>query len=557
MRTYRTPGVYFERQDAAPPLVGPLRTDIAGFVGVAERGPLHEAVKIESLAQFANVFGAKIAQGYLAYSVDGFFANGGQTCWVVRVADPATARAASLDILDDRGERLISVRAGSPGAWGNSVLARWMLSGDEVVSLTLHYPDGSTAQIRDPLGFNRPRGLSLPERRRDSLPASLLTPTVTIESPERVAPAEKQVSVRELSGWLEGGADGLATLAPEHFTGDPARPDVVRGLTALEPVSEISIVAVPDAQPKLRVAAETKPARPDCANLDAPVAPTPRPRPDPEFPPAFDGAQLFSLQQALIRHCEKVKYRVAVLDTPDVASAEGLLPEGAVAWRRPFRQTSLAALYYPWLLVDDPLRLTGLVRAVPPSGHVAGVYARRDRARGVHQPPANEVAEGAVDVRYAVNDVQHARLNDAGVNALRPFSGRGIRVFGARTLDEEIRFVNVRRLLLMIEKAIEQGTQWTVFEPNDPALRREIDRVVRSYLLALYRAGMLDGRTPDEAFFVRCDETVNPPEEADAGRVLCLVGVQPPLPAEFVVVLIGKTHDAVEVLRESGGEFNA
>ncbi|HEX7317562.1 MAG TPA: phage tail sheath C-terminal domain-containing protein [Pyrinomonadaceae bacterium] len=568
MRKYRTPGVYFERQDTASPLIGPLRTDIAGFVGIAERGPLHEAVKLESLAQFTNVFGGKVAQGYLAYAVDGFFTNGGQTCWVVRVADKEKARAAALDIFDESGERrLLAVRAGSPGAWGNNVVARWIVSGGQIISLTLHFADGSTQQIRDPLGFNEPRDLGLAARQRDALPASLLAPLVTLEraDEEGVAPAPASARVGELAGRLGGGTDGLKTLAPKHFVGDRERPDLVFGLVALEPVNEVSIVAMPDVMPKPRVVVKTSPPRLDCTDLDAPIEPEPLPQPEPEFPPAFKDDEVYALQQSLIAHCEKARYRVAVLDVPNQLErpgsnspdGRGLLPEGAIGWRRDFNHTSMAALYYPWLLVDDPLRLGGrLVRAVPPSGHVAGVYARRDRSRGVHQPPANEVAEGVMDVLYPVSDIEHARLNDEGVNALRPFAGRGIRVFGARTLDDVIRFVNVRRLLLMIEKAIDQGTQWTVFEPNNHVLRREIDRVVRSYLHTLYRRGMLDGRTPDEAYFVKCDEATNPPEEVERGRVLCQIGVQPPLPAEFVVVLIGKTHDAVEVLKETGGELN-
>jgi phage tail sheath protein FI len=278
------------------------------------------------------------------------------------------------------------------------------------------------------------------------------------------------------------------------------------------------------------------------------------PRLETEFPPAFDDEQLSLLHRQLIGHCEKLQYRVAILDVPDVAGTpEGRLPEDAIIYVRSLRQTKFAAAYYPWIKVDDPLRIKGLVRDIPPSGHVAGIYARSDRARGVHKPPANEVAEGAVDVRFAVTDILHANLNDAGVNVIRSFAGRGIRVYGARTLDSEMRFVNVRRLLSMIEKAIDQGTQWTVFEPNNILLRSEIDRVVRSYLQTLYRRGMLDGGTPDEAYVVKCDDSTNPPEEIERGRVVCQIGVQPPYPAEFVVALIGKTQDGIDVLQETGG----
>lgn len=554
MRTYRTPGVYFERQDTASPLIGPLRTDVAGFVGIAERGPLHRPVKIESYAQFTNVFGRKIAQAHLAYAVDGFFTNGGQTCWVVRVADPAESKAASLDIVGDGGARILSLVAGSPGAWANEVFARWIMRGDEMVSLTLHFPDGTEQQVRDPLGFNLPTTENLFELERDALPASLLAPLVSRELPERVAPSPNRAHVRDLQGRLAGGADGLATLAPEHFSGRGEKPDKPLGLRALEWVNEVSVIAVPDIMPKLRVPVGTKPPPPNCDDLDVVPPPPPVPQPEPEFPPAFDPGQMALLQQEMINHCEKLRYRFAVLDVPDVAGTpEGTLPEAAIEWRRQFQQSRFAAVYYPWIKVGDPLRPADIVRDVPPSGHVAGVYARTDRTRGVHKPPANEVVEAAMDVRFGVTDVLHAHLNDAGVNVIRAFPGRGIRVYGARTLDSEMRFVNVRRLLSMIEKAIDQGTQWTVFEPNDRLLRSEMDRVVRSYLQTLFRQGMLDGGTPDEAFLVKCDDSTNPPEEVERGRVLCRIGVQPPYPAEFVVALIGKTQDGIEILQEMGG----
>jgi phage tail sheath protein FI len=244
-----------------------------------------------------------------------------------------------------------------------------------------------------------------------------------------------------------------------------------------------------------------------------------------------------------------MRYRVAILDTVD-----RLAPDQAVAACDVFSYTNHAAIYYPWILVDDPLALTGVVRAIPPSGMVAGVYARSDLQYGVHKPPANAVAESVLDVRIQVDQAMHGELNDANVNVIRSFPGRGIRVYGARTVSSDSlwTYVNVRRLLLMIEKAIDQNSQWVVFEPNNFRLWREMDRIIRTYLESLFRQGMLDGVDSDDAYFVKCDETVNPPESVDGGRVVCQIGVQPPYPAEFVVVIIGKTQDAVDILQESG-----
>ena len=557
MRTYRTPGVYFERQDAATPLIGPLRTDIAGFVGIAERGPLHKGVKIESPTQFKNVFGRKIAQGYLAYAVDGFFKNQGQTCWVVRVADPATAKVASLDIVNDFGTRILRITAGSPGSWANQIFVRWILRGDQMLSLTLHFPDGTEQLERDPLGPSLVKASDGTAPIQDVLPASQFTPLVRLCPPAPETECERAesgatASIRALQGWLTGGTDGLEKLKPEHFIGEGRPIDKPWGLEALEEVKEISVIAMPDIMPKLSVSAAEKPMPVDCTTLDV-NQPERFQQQEAEFPPSFDLDQVLLLQQSMIMHCERLRYRVAILDMPNGSvPSNPLLPEEAVEWSRRLGSSSFAALYYPWIMVDDLLRLTGLVRIIPPSGHLAGIYARSDLARGVHKPPANEVIEGAVDLSFTVDDILHGFLNDNGVNALRTFAGRGLRVYGARTLSPDLRFVNVRRLLSMIEKAIDQGTQWTVFEPNNDLLRRDMDRVVRSYLQTLFRKGMLDGATPEDSYFVICDESNNPPEQIDAGRVICQIGVQPPYPAEFVVVVIGKTVNAMEVLQEQG-----
>jgi phage tail sheath protein FI len=248
-----------------------------------------------------------------------------------------------------------------------------------------------------------------------------------------------------------------------------------------------------------------------------------------------------------------LKDRIAVLDVPLSANEVEITPELAQAWRNNF-DTKYGAIYYPWLRVPDPLNLEGILRSVPPSGYVAGIYARGDRRVGVHKPPANAELEGVKDVQVTVDDIDHGALNDGGVNVIRSYRGRGVRVAGARTLTEpasEWRYVNVRRLLIMIEEAIDEQTQWTVFEPNNRDLWRDIERVARSFLETIWRRGMLDGATPEEAFYARCDETTNSQADIDVGRVTCEIGVLPPWPAEFVIVRIGKTEGSTEIVEEA------
>jgi phage tail sheath protein FI len=194
---------------------------------------------------------------------------------------------------------------------------------------------------------------------------------------------------------------------------------------------------------------------------------------------------------------------------------------------------------------------------VPPCGHIAGIYARISRTVGVHKPPANEQISTAQDVQTTLTNDEYGFLNDNSVNVIRAFPGRGLRVAGARTLASdsleqtpELRYVNIRRLLLMIEESIAEQLNWLVFEPNTPILWEDIERIVGGFLTRLWRLGMLDGATPDDAFYVRCDESTNPPEQVDQGRLLCEIGIRPPWPAEFIVVRIGITEGRVVVLGE-------
>jgi hypothetical protein len=174
---------------------------------------------------------------------------------------------------------------------------------------------------------------------------------------------------------------------------------------------------------------------------------------------------------------------------------------------------------------------------VPPSGHIAGVWGRNDDTRGVHKAPANEPVRGVVAVGCDLTSREQELLNPVGINCVRSFPGRGIRIWGARTLssDPEWRYVNVRRLFNYLEESILNGTQWVVFEPNDPALWARVRRTITAFLTNEWRKGALFGLTPDEAFYVKCDSETNPPEVVDVGQLVCEIGVAPVKPAEFVI----------------------
>lgn len=521
MRTYHTPGLYVERRDARVLAIDLPRTDIAAFIGIAMRGPVFKPTKVESWTQFTTVFGDYVAQGYLAYAVQGFFANGGRTCWIVRIADEALVATAEFGN--------VRVSAGSPGSWGNSIRVRPTLDGGEVVAIVIRFPDGSEEYLQAP--FAQAQDTEEPFLPSSRTSARVAYPTIPLILVSLVGIA----TVFPEERMLTGGTDGLATLTPQHY---------VQALEQLEKIPEIGIVAIPDLMPKLHVLPRYKPWPPSCCPADI-GSRVPSPEPAPEFSRDLSEAQIHDLQVALMTHAQALRYRFAILDTV----GERTNVQQVLHSRGTFPESNYSALYYPWILVDDPLRLTGVVRAVPPCGHIAGMYARVDQRRGVHNPPMNKVLEAVINVTMPVNDIEHGLLNDEGVNAIRVVPGRGIRVMGGRTLwhDKALCFVNVRRLLSMIELALEQSLQWTVFEMNNHLLYREIDRVVRSFLEDLFRKGMLEGITPEEAYFVQCDKETNPLSAVEQGQVTCLIGIQPPYPAEFVIVTIGITKDGVQV----------
>jgi phage tail sheath protein FI len=252
---------------------------------------------------------------------------------------------------------------------------------------------------------------------------------------------------------------------------------------------------------------------------------------------------------AVLSHCERLGDRVAILDAPATADIEPLAKTAtvdkkgaAVGGLRPRSSDGgYGAFYFPRLILRNPFDPKATVTA-PPSGHIAGIYARTDAQRGVHKAPANEVVAGAIGVERLVTREEQGVLNRAGVNVIRSFPDQGIKVWGARTLADESsewRYVNVRRLVNMVKESIENGTRWTVFEPNDQTLWKSVERNVRAFLNQLWRQGALFGEKPEQAFFVRCDAEINPPDSVDAGKLITEIGIAPVKPAEFIIFRLG------------------
>ena len=256
-------------------------------------------------------------------------------------------------------------------------------------------------------------------------------------------------------------------------------------------------------------------------------------------------------QGKMISHCELLGDRMCILDSPP-----DMIPQEILEWRKDTAgyDSKMAALYWPWIEVIDPLSKRPIM--VPPSGHVAGVWARTDDTRGVHKAPANEVVMGATRLGFALTSVEQGELNRLGINCIRAFSGRGIRIWGARTLssDPEWRYINVRRLFNFVSQTLLEGTQWSVFEPNDERLWLKLRASVGNFLTNLWRGGALFGTSAEQAFFVKCDAETNPPEVIEAGQVICEVGISPVKPAEFVIFRLSQYIESGDGGGEEGGE---
>ncbi|MGW1076942.1 phage tail sheath subtilisin-like domain-containing protein [Streptomyces sp. NPDC002537] len=536
MATYLSPGVFVEESAGGSRPVEGVGTAVAAFVGFADQGPLNEPVRITNWGQFNKTFGEFADGYYLAHSVYGYFANGGGTCYVVRVGGQSTGSEDAVE-----GSQPTAVAPAQ--VLGGFRVAALPAATDRNISVDVQRKPGDPKAKRAAAGATDKAkaakdGATSPEGTDGDLFVFTVkvdgSPTESFEvSAEKTSPAYVVTQVKERSKFVlveeAPAVTGAALALPESSTlalrstpaaegvgPETAAKNVVgryvgkvndrSGLSGLEAIDDITMVVAPDLMAAYQNGAVSR-------------------------------EQVKAIQMAMINHCENMANRMAIIDPlPDMGPTE------VHEWRQNEAgfDSKYAALYYPWIQVADPS--TGKGFLMPPSGHVAGLWARNDEARGVHKAPANEVLRGALDLGIQVTKGEQELLNPAGVNCIRSFPGRGIRVWGARTLssDPAWRYLNVRRLFNYLEESVYLGSQWVVFEPNDERLWSTIRRNISAFLTNEWRNGALFGSTPEEAFYVKCDAETNPPEVIDAGQVICEIGVAPVKPAEFVVFRIAQ-----------------
>jgi uncharacterized protein len=501
MPEYLSPGVYIEEISGGVKPIEGVSTSTAGIVGAAERGPT-EPWMVTSWLEYQRLYGGYIPDiSYMAYAVEGFFSNGGQRIFVARVTGSGVTTAGAAGAL--------TTTAAGPGTWGNGI---WI----KVSPATKDGPD----KLKLAIAYFRSQPAALPVDPTSNSVADLTNParivpdvieifddlTINEGASNNVVKVVNANSRLIQIAW--DSAQPVARPPDQAFTRlgttgtDDATlgaPEYQVGIDALALIDEISLLLAPD---EVRTG-------------------------------------LSNLTTELVNQCSILKDRFAILSV-----ADGQTNAPAVTLPA---DTSYAALYYPWIEIYDP-SIDG-PRMVPPTGHVAGVYARTDIERGVHKAPANEVARGVRRLEFTVSKGMQDILNPKGVNCLRDFrsDGRGIRVWGARTLssDPEWKYVNVRRLFLFVEESIEEGTQWVVFEPNDEPTWAKVRRSITGFLISVWRSGALQGLTQAEAFFVKCDRTTMTQDDIDNGRLICYIGIAPVKPAEFVIFRISqKTMEA-------------
>ncbi|XME02540.1 phage tail sheath family protein [Lachnospiraceae bacterium C1.1] len=595
MAEYLHPGVYTEEYDSGPVPMQGVSTSTAGFIGLAERGPVIGAPQfVTSFADYKRIYGSYLSDTkygdarYLPYAVEQFFVNGGSRAYIMRVApDDAKASSGALGCLN--------IEAASPGEWGDRLVVTAVPSSK--ARTQVYSVSGSELTVKHPDGFNPGDVVELfdGKSRAYSTVKSVIDKTVTLDSPPSLDIADKALVTQKYMRTMEITVTAklddavetfenvcLNTFATNYIGIRSEKSDLVRFT-----VKQGGAAAAPAQPPK-----DNKDAK-DGKDKDGKDKSAPAPAPaaaaggtqtpfaqiggngssisvtlsggsegsvgkvtadvyvgTDNGPGKRTGLQAFiensnvsimaipgvtdqTVQSSLIAFCENRSSCFAILDIPiDKKKVD------EIAQFRDAYDTTYAAIYHPWLQMLDPLLKR--TEFFPPSGAMAGIYARVDGDRGVHKAPANETVSGCTGLSCSYNDAEQDILNPIGVNLVRAFTGRGIRVWGARTLSSNglWKYINVRRLFIYVEQSIKTNTNWVVFEPNAEVLWTRVRGTIESFLATCWRDGALAGTSPDQAYFVECGPTTMTQDDIDNGRLICNIGIAPVKPAEFVIFRI-------------------
>ncbi len=579
MPEHLSPGIYVEDIETGPKPIEGTSTSTAGFLGETERGP-NEAKLITSWTQYQRIYGSYFGlEKYLPYAVEGFFKNGGQKCYIGRVVggitdDSAKCRSASSFLLDKDGNKALKITAAGEGLWGDSIVFK----------------------VSEPSigGFK----FSIFYWKKD-VPSPYFDPQIDLKSLPRPSIEEvfDNVSLDESSpDFFKKKVNGLSNLivldnsGPSLSSKLPAQQDgkvvsatntsiEVEGNMSLKKDMFITVVSADGKTIQTNMITQyddaTKTATVQkswdtdnlidntftyhlcCGQLTGGMETDPATKKDyvgKETEGTSNGLKAFEkvdnisilyspnaqsiqgLAHELIDHCEKMKDRFLIIDSRETSYDVGALDPRT----NDNLESQYAAFYYPWIKIIDPQNT--MEKLIPPGGYMAGIYARSDVERGVHKAPANETVRGVVDLQFPIGKGEQNILNPRGVNCIRAFPGRGIRVWGARTLssDPSWKYINIRRLFIYLEESIDEGTQWVVFEPNSEILWARVIQTISNFLKGVWQSGALMGVTPEEAFFVKCDRTTMTQDDIDNGILIVMIGVAPVKPAEFVIFRIAQ-----------------
>ena len=581
MAEYLSPGVYVEEYDSgATPMQG-VSTSTAGFVGLAERGPvIGQPQLVTSFADYKRMYGGYLSQAaygsnrFLPYAVEQFFANGGARAYIMR-AVPGDAKAGS------RTTGLLKLKPANPGAWAEDL--RGGRSPASQAKTQVLAVNGADLTLKNADGFNPGDVVELFDGKTaaHATVKSVLDKVVTLDAPCPLDVADTKVGTAKYIKTCEITLTARLGETVETFENLSLKPDALNNVCVKTAKSDLICVEVTAAKAPAAPAPKEK-------DKDGKEIPAPAPKaasivpyelcggsgselvltlqggsngsvltvtPDAflgkdDGPGKRTGLQAFQengnvsimaipgvtapeVQASLIAFCENKKSCFAILDVP-----MELKKTNDVANFRDMYDSTYAAMYHPWLEMYD----AGAKRSAyfPPSGAMAGIYARTDIERGVHKAPANEVVRGCTGLSCAYNEGEQDILNPIGVNLIRSFTGRGIRVWGARTISSNglWKYLNVRRLFIYVEESIKANTNWVVFEPNSTTLWNRVTRTIETFLATCWRDGALAGSTPSEAFFVECGPTTMTQDDIDNGRLICQIGIAPVKPAEFVIFRI-------------------